>query len=73
MTANGRARRYLAPALVGLAYLVVFPYFERLGTPNESVRVWATRAIVAHGTFAIDAVEREWGPVQDRARVGDRR
>jgi hypothetical protein len=66
-------RRHLVWTLVALAYLVVFPYFQRLNNPNENVRIWMTRAIVAHGTFAIDAVEREWGEVSDRATDGVRR
>lgn len=66
-------RRHAVWAAVALAYLIVFPYFERLNNPNENVRVWMTRAIVAHGTFAIDAVEREWGEVSDRAAFGGRR
>jgi hypothetical protein len=63
-------RRHAVWACVALAYLIVFPYFERLNNPNENVRIWMTRAIVAHGTFAIDAVEREWGEVSDRATDG---
>lgn len=63
----GWVRRHVAWLLVTLAYVVVFPYFPRLNNPNENVRVWATRAVVAHGTFAIDQVEREWGEVSDRA------
>lgn len=54
-------------AAVALAYLLVFPYFARLNNPNENVRVWATRAMAVHGTFALDPVEREWGEVSDRA------
>jgi len=63
-------RRHAVWACVVLAYVIVFPYFERLNNPNENVRIWMTRAIVAHGTFAIDAVEREWGEVSDRATDG---
>jgi hypothetical protein len=69
---EGKVRRHLVWACVALAYVVVFPYFERLNNPNENVRIWMTRAIVQHGTFAIDAVEREWGPVSDRATDGVR-
>jgi hypothetical protein len=60
-------RRHLVWAAVAAAYLLVFPYFGKLNNPNENVRVWLTRAIVAHGTLAIDPVEREWGEVSDRA------
>jgi hypothetical protein len=65
-------RRHAVWAGVALAYLLVFPYFARLANPNENVRLWLTRAIVAHGTLSIDAVEREWGPVSDRAAFGGR-
>jgi hypothetical protein len=67
-----RVRRHIVWACVALAYLLVFPYFARLENPNENVRVWMTRAIVAHGTFALDEVEREWGAVSDRAAYGGR-
>jgi hypothetical protein len=63
-------RRHAVWACVVVAYLIVFPYFERLNNPNENVRIWMTRAIVEHGTFAIDGVEREWGEVSDRATDG---
>jgi hypothetical protein len=48
--------------------LVVSPYFERLNNPNENVRVWATRAVVAHHVLNIDALQREWGYVNDKAK-----
>jgi hypothetical protein len=63
-------RRHLVWAAVAAAYVLVFPYFGKLNNPNENVRVWLTRAIVAHGTLAIDPVEREWGEVSDRAAFG---
>jgi hypothetical protein len=63
----GGLSRHLAWACLTLAYLFVFPYFARLNNPNENVRVWTTRALALHGTFAIDQIEREWGPVSDRA------
>lgn len=67
-----RARRHAVWALVSLAYLYVFPYFERLNNPNENVRTYMTRALVEHHTFAINRVEAEWGWVNDKARNGDR-
>ncbi len=70
---ESRLRRHGAWLVVAAAYLVTFPYFERLNNPNENVRVWTTRAIVMHGTFAIDAVERDWGEVKDRAAKDGRR
>jgi hypothetical protein len=75
MEPNGRTvgrapflRRHAAWFLVAGAYLVVSPYFERINNPNENVRIWATRAIVAHHVLDIDAVVREWGYVNDKAK-----
>jgi hypothetical protein len=65
----GSFRRHAAWLLVVLATLIVSPYFERLNNPNENVRVWATRAIVEHGVLNIDAVSREWGWVNDKAKT----
>jgi hypothetical protein len=61
-------RRHVAWGLCCAAYLIASPYFERLNNPNENVRVWATRAIVANHVLNIDAVEREWGWVNDKAK-----
>jgi hypothetical protein len=61
-------RRHAAWGLTCLALLVVSPYFERLNNPNENVRVWATRAIVQHHVLNIDALQREWGYVNDKAK-----
>jgi len=66
--ARGFLRRHAAWFLVAGAYLVVSPYFERVNNPNENVRIWATRAIVAHHVLNIDAVVREWGYVNDKAK-----
>ncbi|HVV48634.1 MAG TPA: hypothetical protein VHO06_03160 [Polyangia bacterium] len=65
---RSRLRARASWFLVAAAYLVVSPYFERLNNPNENVRVWATRAIVAHHVLDIDAVQREWGYVNDKAK-----
>jgi hypothetical protein len=61
-------RRNAAWALVTLAYLFAAPYYERVNNPNENVRVWLTRAIVEHHVLNLDAVEREWGYVNDKAK-----
>ena len=61
-------RRHASWLLVAAAYLIVSPYFEALNNPNENVRVWATRAIVEHHVLNIDAVMREWGYVNDKAK-----
>jgi hypothetical protein len=66
-------RRHLVWAAVVVAHLIVFPYFAQVNNPNENVRVWATRAIAHHGTFAIDKVLHEWGDVGDRAASGGHR
>ncbi|HEY4186070.1 MAG TPA: hypothetical protein VGP07_13430, partial [Polyangia bacterium] len=67
-SARGFLRRHVAWFLVAGAYLVASPYYERINNPNENVRVWATRAIVAHHALDIDAVVREWGYVNDKAK-----
>lgn len=54
-------------ALVAFLYFGTWPFHHRLNNPNEMVRVYMTRAIVEHGTPSIDAVVREWGPVDDKA------
>jgi hypothetical protein len=61
-------RRHVAWGLCCVAYLIASPYFERLNNPNENVRVWATRAVVAHHVLNLDQVEREWGWVNDKAK-----
>jgi hypothetical protein len=61
-------RRQAAWLLVALAYLFPFPYYARINNPNENARIWATRAIVEHGVLNVDAVEREWGYVNDKAK-----
>ncbi len=68
MERSGVFRRNGVWLLVSAAYLFASPYFERLNNPNENVRVWATRAVVAHGVLDIDDVVREWGYVNDKAK-----
>jgi hypothetical protein len=58
---------------VAAAYLLIFPYFRALENPNENVRIWATRALVQHGTWDINQVVAEWGPVTDTAAIGGHR
>lgn len=62
------AARHGVWLLVAATYLCASPYSERVNNPNENVRVWATRAIVVHGVLDIDAVVREWGDVNDKAK-----
>ncbi len=54
-------------ALVAFLYFGTWPFHHGLNNPNEMVRVYMTRAIVKHRTLSIDAVVREWGPVDDKA------
>ena len=58
---------------VAAAYLFIFPYFRALENPNENVRVWATRAVVAHGSWDIGEVVKAWGPVTDTAAFAGHR
>ncbi|HEY2902186.1 MAG TPA: hypothetical protein VGL59_16510 [Polyangia bacterium] len=60
-------RRHAVCLLASIAYLSVFPYFERLNNPNENARVWMTRAIVEHHVLNLDQVQKEWGWVNDKA------
>ena len=46
--------RHMAWLLVTLAYLYVFPYYERINNPNENVRVYMTMAVVEDHSFQID-------------------
>jgi hypothetical protein len=68
MSGEPPIRRHAAWGLACLALLVASPYFERLNNPNENVRVWATRAVVAHHVLNIDQLQREWGYVNDKAK-----
>lgn len=57
---------------IACVYLYQAPYFTYLNNPNENVRVYMTRSIVEHGTFAIDDVIAEWGYVNDKATFDGR-
>jgi hypothetical protein len=58
--------------LIALAWTLPTPYFNNLNNPNENVRVYMTRAMVEHRTFAIDAIIEEWGYVNDKATFDGR-
>lgn len=64
---ESRVRRNAAVALLAVAHLCVFPYFERVQNPNENSRVWMARAIVEHGELNVATVQKEWGYVNDKA------
>ncbi len=53
-----RERRVAWLVFAGIAflYLVPFPYFERLNSPNENARIYMVKAAVEHGTLAVDPV-----------------
>jgi hypothetical protein len=65
--------RILDPRLVfGLVvalYLLAFPYHPLLRSPNELCRLWQTRALVDHGTIAINQTIAEYGMVGDLSVV----
>ncbi len=77
-------RRLLAVLLV-MGYMWLFPWSEQIHNPNEMVRIYMTRAIVDHGTYAIGRrdlmangqvrdhglVHDQWGYVNDRALACD--
>lgn len=67
--ARPRARLVLFAAVV-VVYVGVTPYFAGIRNPNELVRVYMTVAMAEEGTVAVDAVERRWGWVNDKARFG---
>jgi hypothetical protein len=66
--------------LLLVAYGWLFVFFEKINNPNELVRVYAARALVEEGTWAIGRRTRSgdvgkglssWGYVNDKALVCD--
>jgi len=54
---------------IAVLYLVPFPYFERLNSPNENARAYMVEAIVDHGTLSVDPVLKSGRPyIVDLAR-----
>ena len=69
----GRGRpRHLVWVLVSLAYLTVFPFYQRINNPNENVRIWMTRAIVDLHELSINRACQKWGYVNDKVIVDGR-
>lgn len=75
--------RWMALLLV-LAYAWLFPWSEQINNPNEMVRVYMSRAIAEHGTYAIGRravidgqmhdsgpIYTPWGYVNDKALTCD--
>ncbi|MHB8420419.1 MAG: hypothetical protein ACYDCL_20290 [Myxococcales bacterium] len=58
--------------LLALLYLLPFPYFPALHSPNEGSRLYQVRAIVDDGTFAVNGPLRRYGPIGDLAVDGGR-
>jgi hypothetical protein len=56
-------------ALVAVVFGSVFPYIGTVNNPNENVRTYTTMALVEDHTFRIDKEVREYGHVNDMARV----
>ncbi|MBP9087112.1 MAG: hypothetical protein KBG15_13405 [Kofleriaceae bacterium] len=50
---------------VAVLYLYCFPYFPKIHSANELPRAYLVKAIVDHGTFAIDDGVRRWGATAD--------
>lgn len=61
-------RRGWPYVVVGFFFLATSPYFAGLNNPNEMSRLYAARAFVDSGRFAVDGVIRRWGPTDDLAR-----
>ena len=56
-------------ALVAVVFGSVFPYIGPVNNPNENTRTYTTMALVEDHTFTIDKEVREYGHVNDMARV----
>ena len=72
MSAQSARTWVVVGLLIALAWTLPTPYFNNLNNPNENVRVYMTRAMVEHQTFAIDAIIEEWGYVNDKATFDGR-
>jgi len=68
VTGDGTQRRFIL-GLLALGYLYVSPYFPGVNNPNENVRFYMTVALVEEGRYAINTPRREWGWVNDAAKV----
>ena len=66
-TRSRRAGRLWPYVLVAFLYLATSPYHRGLNNPNEMVRIYMSKAMVDHHTFAIDPVVASWGMVDDKA------
>lgn len=62
-----RARGVAVPIAIAACVAFASPLHAPLNNPNEGVRVFAAKALVEQGTFAIDSVVAEWGYIDDKA------
>ncbi|MGF1509127.1 MAG: hypothetical protein ACFB9M_06445 [Myxococcota bacterium] len=65
---TGRWAKRWPYVLVAFLYFATSPYYTGLNNPNEMVRIYATRAYAESGSFIIDPVVQDWGPVDDQGR-----
>lgn len=65
-----KARDAAVPIAIAACVAFASPLHLPLNNPNEGVRVFAARALVEHGTFAIDRVVADWGYIDDKATHG---
>lgn len=69
---RARPSRYTPWLLAAGLWLMTawfFPFFPRLGSPNELSRLYLTRAIVDHGSFSLDGPVASYGEITDLARA----
>src|ERR1700723_291250 len=59
-------RRWLLPLLAAL-YVIPFPYFPAIHSPNEGSRLYQVRSLIDDGSFAVDGSLRRYGPIGDLA------
>jgi hypothetical protein len=64
-------RPWLLP-LLALLYLLPFPYFPALRSPNEGSRLYQVRALVDDHSFAVNAQLQRYGPIGDLAQYEGR-
>lgn len=55
---------------IAVAYLYVVPYYPKIHSANELPRAYLVKAVVDHGTFAIDDGVRRWGQTVDVSPSG---
>jgi hypothetical protein len=59
-------RRWLIPVIAAL-YVIPFPYFPAIHSPNEGSRLYQVRSLVDDHSFAVDNALRRYGPIGDLA------